>query len=253
RGLSSRRSAPTSFSTISAGTPNRPPGMSPPATCRSASPTNDFSSRTRSAMKILKYALYAITGLIALVVLAVVVLVLTFDPNQYKGELAKIVKEKTGRTLAVEGKIGLTLYPSLGVAVGKTTLSEPNSEKTFAKIDEVKVSLAVLPLLSRQVVIDRVILSGLNADLGPNKDGKTNFADLVGAGEPPARPKAPEAKAAPKSERVQLNVAGIEVRASSVSWTDESTGNRFKATIDRLETGRIASGVPGKLSLAMRL
>ena len=204
-------------------------------------------------MKFLKYSLYASVALFALVVVAIVVLIVTFDPNQYKGELAKIVKEKTARTLAVEGKIGLTLYPSLGVAVGKTTLSEPNSEKTFAKIDEVKVSLAVLPLLSRQVVVDRVILSGLNVDLVRDKDGKTNFADLAGAGEPPARAKAPESKAAPKSERVQLNVAGIEVKASSASWTDEATGARYKATIDRLETGRIASGVPGKLSLAMRL
>ena len=204
-------------------------------------------------MKIVKYALYAIVGLIVLVVLAVAVAVATFDPNQYKGELAKIVKEKTGRTLAVEGKIGLTFYPSIGVAVGKTTLSERNSEKTFAKIDDVKVSLAVLPLLSRHVVIDRVILSGLNVDLVQDRNGKTNFADLAGAGGPPAAAKAPETKAAPKGERLQLNVAGIEVKASSASWTDEATGGRYKATIDKLETGRIASGVPGKLSLAMRL
>lgn len=204
-------------------------------------------------MKILKYALYAIVGLVVLVVLAVAVAVATFDPNQYKGELAKVVKDKTGRTLAVEGKIGLTFYPSIGVAVGKTTLSERNSAKTFARIDDVKVSLAVLPLLSKQVVIDRVILSGLDVDLVQDRNGKTNFADLAGAGGPPAPAKAPEARAAAKGERVQLNVAGVEVKASSASWTDEATGARYKATIDKLETGRIASGVPGKLSLAMRL
>ena len=206
-------------------------------------------------MKIVKYALYTIVGLFVLVVLAVAIAVATFDPNQYKGELAKIVKEKTGRTLAVEGKIGLTFYPSVGVAVGKTTLSERNGQKTFAKIDDVKVSLAVLPLLSKHVVIDRVILSGLNVDLVKDRNGKTNFADLVGAGEPsaPAPAKAPETKAAPKGEPVQLNVAGIEVKASSASWTDEATGGRYKATIDKLETGRIASGIPGKLQLAMQL
>jgi AsmA protein len=206
-------------------------------------------------MKILKYTLYAIVGLVVLVVLAIVVAVATFDPNQYKGELAKVVKDKTGRTLTVDGKIGLTFYPSIGVAVGKTTLSERNSAKTFARIDDVKVSLAVLPLLSKQVVIDRVILSGLNVDLVQDKDGKTNFADLAGGGGPsaPAPAKAPETKPAPKGERVQLNVAGVEVKASSASWTDEATGARYKATIDKLETGRIASGVPGKLSLAMRV
>src|SRR5262249_27285859 len=111
-------------------------------------------------------------------------------------------------------------------------------------------------LLSRQVVIDRVILSGLDVDLVRNKDGKTNFADLTRAGEPPARAKAPEGKAVPagpKSERVQLNVAGVEVKASSASWTNEDTRPRSKAPTGKLETGPTASGVPAKLSLAMRL
>src|SRR5262245_60901858 len=204
-------------------------------------------------MKILKYLLYTVLGIVVLVVLAIVAAVVTFDPNQYKGELAKIVKEKTGRTLAVEGKIGLTFYPSLGVAVGKTSLSERNSDKVFARIDDVKVSLAVLPLLSRQVVVDRVTLSGLDVDLVQGKYGKTNFADLAGAegSAPPA--KAPAAKPGPKGERVQVDVAGMEIRSSSATWRDEATGSRYKATIEELKTGRIASGVPGKLSLAMRL
>jgi AsmA protein len=204
-------------------------------------------------MKTLKYALYGVLGLVALFVIAIVALVATFDPNKYRGELAKIVKEKTGRTLAVEGKIGLTFYPSIGVAVGKTSLSERNSDKIFARIDEVKVSLALLPLLSRQIVVDRVTLSGLSADLVQDKNGKTNFADLAGAGGSSAPAKVPAPMAAPQGAPVQVDIAGVEIRASSASWTDEATGARYKATIDKLETGRIASGVPGKLSLAARV
>jgi AsmA protein len=204
-------------------------------------------------MKILKYALYAIVGLVVLIVLAVAVAVATFDPNKYKGELAKIVKEKTGRTLAVEGKIGLSVFPSVGVDVGKTSLSERNSDKIFARIDEVKVSLALLPLLSKQVVVDKVTLSGLNVDLVQDKNGRTNFADLAEAGGAPASAKAPAPKPGPKGEAVQIDVAGVEIRASSATWHDEATGSRYKATIEQLKTGRIASGVPGKLSLAMRV
>jgi len=204
-------------------------------------------------MKILKTTLYAVLGLIALIVIAIAVAVATFDPNKYKGELAKIVKEKTGRTLTVEGKIGLSVFPSIGVAVGKTSLSERNSDKIFARIDDVKVSLALLPLLSKQVVVDRVTLSGLNVDLVQDKNGRTNFADLAGAGGSSAPEKAPAAKPGAKGETVHVDVAGIEIRSSSATWRDEATGSRYKATIDKLETGRIASGVPGKLSLAMRL
>jgi AsmA protein len=98
-----------------------------------------------------------------------------------------------------------------------------------------------------------VILSGLNVDLVQDRNGKTNFADLAGAGAPPGPAKAPEAKGTPQSAPVQLNIAGIEVRASSASWRDEASGGRYKATIDKLETGRIASGVPGKVSLAMQV
>jgi AsmA protein len=204
-------------------------------------------------MKFIKYTLYAIVGLVVLVVGAIAFAVATFDPNKYKAELAQVVKEKTGRTLSIEGNIGLSFYPSIGVAVGKTSLSERNSEKTFARIDDVKVSLALLPLLSKQVVVDRVTLSGLNVDLVQGKDGRTNFADLAGAGGPPARAPSPSAKQAPKGEAPQLDIAGIEVRASSVGWHDEATGARYKATIEEFKTGRIASGVPGKLALAARV
>ncbi|TMG76286.1 MAG: AsmA family protein [Betaproteobacteria bacterium] len=204
-------------------------------------------------MKVLKYVLLAVGGVVVLVAAAIAVVFATFDPNKYKSELSRVVKEKTGRTLAIEGKIGLSFFPSIGVAVGKTSLSERNSDKTFARIDVAKVSLALLPLLSEQVVVDRVTLSGLNVDLAQDKSGKTNFSDLAGAGGPSASAKAPEPKSAPQRGAVQLDIAGVEVRASSATWRDEATGNRYKATIDELKTGRIASGVPGKLSLAARV
>jgi len=204
-------------------------------------------------MKIVKYALFAIGGLAALVVLAVAVLLATFDPNKYKSELSRAVKEKTGRTLSIDGKIALSFYPSVGVAVGKTSLSERNSDRNFARIDEMKVSLALVPLLSKQVVVDRVTLSGLDVELVKDKGGKTNFADLAGAGASSAPAKTPASKSAQAHAPMALDIAGIEIRASSVGWRDESTGARYKATVDELKTGRIASGVPGKLSLAARV
>ena len=203
-------------------------------------------------MKILKYALLALAGVVALVVIAVVILIATFDPNKYKPELAAVVKDKTGRTLAIEGNLGVMLYPSIGIAVGKTSLSEPNGTRILARFDEARVSLALVPLFSRQVVVDRVTLSGLNADLIKHKDGTTNFDDLLGA---PGRGGAarPQPKPGPRGEAVHLDVAGIEIRSSAVSWRDDSSGGRLKASIAEFRTGRIASGVPGKLSLAAKV
>ena len=61
-------------------------------------------------MKALKYVLYGLLGLVLLVVAAAVVLALTFDPNQYKDEVEKLVKERTGRTLKFHGDVKLAFY-----------------------------------------------------------------------------------------------------------------------------------------------
>jgi len=52
---------------------------------------------------------------------------------------------------------------------------------------------------------------------------------------------------------MRLDIAGIDIRSSTVSWRDDSSGGRLKATIAEFRTGRIASGVPGKLSLAAKI
>jgi AsmA protein len=207
--------------------------------------------------KFLKYFLIAAGVVVALAVLVIVFIVLTFDPNKYKPEIATLVKDGTGRTLAIDGNLRLFFFPSVGVAMGKTSLSEPNSSKVFAKLDEARVSLALIPLFSRQVVVDRVTLSGLAVDLVKRKDGKTNFDDLMGAGGPSGRgghtPASAQPKQALQKERARLDIAGVEIRSSTFGWRDEASGSQLRATVAELRTGRIASGVPGKLSLSAKI
>ena len=203
-------------------------------------------------MKVLKTLLLVAGGLVALIVLVIAIVAATFDPNKHKPEIAAAVKDKTGRTLAIEGNLALTFFPSIGIAVGRTSLSEPDGRGIFARFDDARMSLALLPLFSRQVVVNRVTLSGLTADLVKRKDGKTNFDDLLNAPERTAAVKR-EPKSAPQREAMHLDVAGIEIRSSAIGWRDESSGNRFKASIAEFRTGRIASGVPGKLSLSARV
>jgi len=202
-------------------------------------------------MKALKYLLIAAGSLVVLAGLVIAVIAATFDPNKYKPDIAALVKEKMGRTLTMEGRIGLSFFPGIGAVVGKISLSEPGSGKIFAKLDEAKLSLALMPLFSRRVVVDRVTLSGLTVDLVQRKGGRTNFGDLAGAGGQPARAAAP--KAAPPGAAISFDVGGIEVRSSAIGWRDESSGTELKASVAEFKTGRIASGVPGKLSLSARI
>jgi AsmA protein len=202
-------------------------------------------------MKALKWILWIGGGLVLLLIVAVAIVAATFDPNQYKPQIVDLVKEKTGRTLTMDGRIGLTFFPRIGAEVEKVALSEPKSTKTFAKVDEARVAVALLPLLSKQVIVDQVTLSGLAVDLVRHKDGRTNFDDLLGEKPPAAKP-APKAEA-PAGQPLAIDIGGIALRNASIGWRDESDGTDVRLSNVNLKTGRIASGVPGKLELAAKI
>ncbi|MEX2239323.1 MAG: AsmA family protein, partial [Burkholderiales bacterium] len=132
-------------------------------------------------MKWLKNLLYAVGALVLLALAAVAIVAATFDPNAYKGEIEKRVKQATGRTLKFHGDIELAFWPALGAKVGKLTLSRRASEHDFASIDGAQVAVALMPLFSGEVLVDEVRVSGLKASVIRAKGGKFDFEDLLGA------------------------------------------------------------------------
>jgi AsmA protein len=200
-------------------------------------------------MKILKYSLYALLALVLLAVAAAAILALTFDPNQYKDEVEKLVKERTGRTLKFHGDVKLAFWPSLGVSVGKVTLSRRASEHDFAAFESARVSVGLLPLLRGQVAVDQVRIVGLRASVIRAKGGKFDFEDLLGAAG--AKKPAPPGAAGPS--KVQFDVAGIRLEGGTLAYKDEGTDQTLEVAHLELRTGRIAEDVPGKLSLSAQL
>src|SRR5262247_2857469 len=202
-------------------------------------------------MKALKWMVWILGGLVLPLVVVIAIVAATFDPNDYKPQLVNFVKERTGRTLTMDGRIGLTFFPKIGAQVEKVTLSEPGNAKVFAKIDEARVALALLPLLSKQVIVDRVTLSGLAVDLVRYKDGRTNFDDLTGQGPKPEKPaEKPPATTGPP---LAIDIGGITLKSSAVGWRDERDGTDLRLSEVNLKTGRLASGVPGKLEFAAKV
>jgi AsmA protein len=199
-------------------------------------------------MKWLKYSLYALLGLVILLAAGAAILALTFDPNPYKDEVEKLVRDKTGRTLKFHGDVKLAFWPSLGVSVGKVTLSRRASEHDFAAFDSAHVSVRVLPLLRGEASVDQVRLAGLKASVIRAKGGKFDFEDLLGA----AGAKQPAA-ASSKPDKVKFDVAGIRLENGTLAYKDEGSGQTLEVAHLELRTGRIAEDVPGKLSLGAQL
>ena len=111
-------------------------------------------------MKVLKYAVYAVGGLAALALIALVAVVVVVNGDFVKGKMQAAMQERN-RTLKIEGTPTVSLFPVLRLGLGKTSLSEPNSEKTFATLDSLEVAVRVMPLLSREVAVEVLALKGL--------------------------------------------------------------------------------------------
>jgi AsmA protein len=199
-------------------------------------------------VKALKWILGIAGGLVLLVVVAIAIVAATFDPNQYKPQIVDLVQKQTGRTLTMEGPIRLSFFPRIGAHVEKVALSGPKGQGTFARVDDARVAVALLPLLSKQVIVDKVVLTGLAVDLVKHKDGTTNFDDLAGAEAKPADKPAP--KPAAPGAPLAIDVGGIALKNATIGWRDEGDGTDVRLSKVDLETGRIASGVPGRLKLA---
>jgi AsmA protein len=131
--------------------------------------------------KPLKYSLIGIAGLLFLVIAAAAIFVLTFDANRYKPQIERLVQEKTGRTLKLQGPLEAAVWPSLGAKVSGVTFSERGSDQQFLALDNAHASVALMPLLRGQVVVDRIRISGFKANIVKQKDGKFNFSDLLEA------------------------------------------------------------------------
>src|SRR3954467_13355749 len=119
--------------------------------------------------KPVKYALLGVGAVAILVVGAVLVFVLTFDPNRYKSQIEAAVKDKTGRTLKLAGNLEVALFPSLGAKVAGVSLSERDSADEFLALDSAHASVAVLPLLRGQVLVDGIRVAGLKAKVVKDK------------------------------------------------------------------------------------
>ncbi|MGH8744859.1 MAG: AsmA family protein [Burkholderiales bacterium] len=203
-------------------------------------------------MKAVKYFLYAIGAAVALALIVVIAVAVLFDPNQLKGEIERVVKQQTGRTLKLEGALHLAFWPSIGASVGRASLSERASAQPFASLESAQLAVRLLPLLRGETVVDQVRLSGLKVNLVKGRDGKFNFDDLLAAGgERPAErvPAREDGHAAP----VQFDVSRVRIENASANYRDLKSGQTLEVEGVQLSTGRIASGVPGKLEFSAAL
>jgi AsmA protein len=139
----------------------------------------------------------------------------TFDADGYKPRIAEAVRRSTGRDLALNGKLSLSLLP-LGLSARDVTFSNApgGSRPEMATLDRLEASVAVWPLLSHRVEISRLIMVHPDILLERGADGRGNW-EFAAEKKPPA---APSAAQTAKSTPWTVDVDGVEIDDGTLAW-----------------------------------
>ncbi|MFO2466104.1 AsmA family protein [Pseudomonas sp. 15FMM2] len=198
-------------------------------------------------------------GLLLIIVALGFALTHLFDPNDYKEEIRQIARDKAHIELTLNGDIGWSLFPWLGLELHEASVATlANPAQPFADLQMLGLSVRVLPLLRREVQMSDVRVEGLNLRLNRDKHGHGNWEDIgkaapvaTGTAQAPAAPAPTTAPAAEKpAQPIRLDIDSLTVNNARIEYNDEQTGKQFSAESIQLSTGAVHEGssIPVKLT-----
>ncbi|WP_319583538.1 AsmA family protein [uncultured Pseudodesulfovibrio sp.] len=172
--------------------------------------------------KSLKILLAVCASLVVLCLTVAIAATILVDPNAYKGEIVRLVREKTGRQLAFEGEIELNFFPYVGFSVGPVALGNgPGfSSPEMVRIKRAKVSLDLIPLVSGRVCVGKLVLDGLSVHLDKNAEGVGNWEALAGAQDAAAETASPNGPADSDGQSVTDDDGGLNLEDISVQGVE---------------------------------
>ena len=203
-------------------------------------------------MKALKWLLIIGGSFLVLVIAALLLIPLFVDVEKYKPEIEKQVSSTVGRPFVIKGPLKLSLFPWAGVAFSDLQLGSPPGykEKDFLLVKSFDVRMKLLPLLSKEIQVQRFVIDGPRIILEKDKAGRGNWESwgtpqekgAPKAGAPPAS-KGPMAGLPLKS----LAVGEFAVRNGSVVYIDQSAGSRREVSDLNLEMKDVSLDRPIRL------
>jgi AsmA protein len=186
-------------------------------------------------VRLIKWVSLGLGALVALVVLGVLVIVWLVDPNRFKPNIEAAVRDATGREFKLDGEIELGFFPWLALRTGQGRFGNAPAfgPEPMVSWKSAQLGARLFPLLGGRLVADRVSLDGVDLRLMRHADGAANWQG-IGGNKP--------AKANAKPMEIQID--GIEIKNSHVSYVDEATPRRIEITSLFLTTDEIVPGKP---------
>ena len=164
-------------------------------------------------VKLLKILLGVVLTLVIIVLVGGFIFIKTFDLNKYKPYVTELVLKETGREVTIgNASLGISLTPTL--ILNDVTMANAAwaTEPEMVRIGELEVKLSILPLLKKQVVIDKIALLNTEIFLTENAEGKQNWMLELPAGDSTAKTEPAENASTGNTESAK---SGTEVNSGA--------------------------------------
>ncbi|MEE8351421.1 MAG: AsmA family protein [Rhodospirillales bacterium] len=179
------------------------------------------------------------------VVVAGIAILKSLDLNDYKGLIAEQVKTATGRDMTISGDLNLeiSLNPSV-VVQGVTFANAPwGSRKDMVRLNRFAAEVELLPLLTGDIRVKRLVLDGLDLLAETNAQGQGNW-ELKTAG---TKAETKKSDAGPGTLPV---INWVSIKNLKVSFRDGTQNKTTTLRLDNMDVRTDSLKSPMNIDLA---
>lgn len=186
--------------------------------------------------------IFVVIGLLLAGILAVISFI---DINQYKDTITAQVKELTGRELALKGDLQLKvgLSPTVIVEGAQFANAPWGSKADMVTVGRLEMIVKLIPLLSGDITVKRLVLVDPNIFLETDKQGQGNW-ELDIAKAAPEQPSAEEQKSG-----VPIHLVEVRIENGKFGYRDGVSGETKTFHLGSLTLQRAG---PSELNIALQ-
>ncbi|MGL9774542.1 MAG: outer membrane assembly protein AsmA [Sodalis sp. (in: enterobacteria)] len=147
--------------------------------------------------------------LLVVMVAGLTAMVALINPNDFRSYVITQVEQRSGYHLALEGDLRWHAWPQLSILAGRMKLTAPGATVPLVSAENMRLDVALWPLLSHQLLVKQVMLKGAVITLTPDSAAR----------QPENAPIAPVATPEPEEGNGwSWNIGSLQVADSLLIW-----------------------------------
>lgn len=108
--------------------------------------------------------------LLVVIIAGLSALVLLVNPNDFRAYMVRQVEQRSGYQLKLDGPLRWHVWPQLSILSGRMSLTAPGATQPVISSENMRLDVALLPLISHKLQVRQVMLKGAVIQLTPESE-----------------------------------------------------------------------------------